>query len=192
MSLIEQFLIALGLSMDAFAAAVCIGLTLREFSPRNAATVGLYFGGFQAGMPVLGYLTATLFAEGMRAYDHWVAFGLLAFLGGRMVIGSFAGSSEKEDISREEAALGCRRLLPLAVATSIDAAAVGVSFAFIPPANLPFAFALIGAVTFVMSAVGVKIGCAAGVRFKAKAELAGGIILILIGCKILLEHLEVL
>ena len=173
--------------MDAFAVAVCIGLALREFSFKKALIVGLYFGVFQAGMPVIGYLVASLFSDSIIAYDHWVAFVLLGFLGVRMVLESF--KKEDHDVNKPDAqtALTPKKMIPLAVATSIDAMAVGVSFAFLK-VNIVSAVAFIGVTTLVISAIGVKIGCVFGVKFKSKAEFAGGIILIAIGVKILLEH----
>jgi putative Mn2+ efflux pump MntP len=185
MSFIEQILTAFGLSMDAFAVAICTGLSLKKFTLKAALTVGLYFGIFQAGMPVIGYFAGTFFADKINAVDHWIAFGVLGFLGARMILGSFG----KEDIpenSKEETSLGVKIMLPLAIATSIDALAVGVSFAFLSVEIAP-AVMLIGGITLVMSMIGVKIGNVFGARFKSKAEFAGGAILVGIGVKILLE-----
>ena len=184
MTFIELFLIAVGLSMDAFAIAICAGLTMPKATVKNAMTVGLYFGVSQAVMPVIGYLLAGLFAEAVTDYGHWVAFCLLCFIGGRMAGGSF----KKEDDAKREVTLSPGTMLPLAIATSIDAMAVGVSFAFLR-VNIVLAAAFIGVTTLVISMVGVKIGNAFGARFKSKAELAGGLILILIGIKILVENL---
>jgi putative Mn2+ efflux pump MntP len=186
-SLLELFLIAVGLSMDAFAVAVCHGLTMRRAGFGKALTVGLYFGAFQAGMPLLGFFAGARFADKIAAYDHWVAFALLLLIGGKMVRDSFGGECPD---AREEASLRFRKMLPLSLATSVDALAVGVSFSFLQVEILPAA-SLIGAVTLVLSAAGVKIGSAFGARFKAGAELAGGLILILIGVKLLLEHLGI-
>ena len=189
MSLIELFILAVGLSMDAFAVAICTGLTMPRATMKKALIVGLYFGIFQAGMPVIGYFVANLFANKITAYDHWIAFALLCFLGGKMIWESF----KKEECggAKQEASLGPKKMLPLAVATSIDALAVGVSFAFLRVSIIP-AVALIGVTTLVISMAGVKIGHVFGRRFQSKAEFAGGIILALIGLKILLEHLEVI
>ena len=187
MSLIELLLIAVGLSMDAFAVSICTGLAISKVTVKKALIVGIYFGAFQAGMPVIGYFAATLFAGMIIDYDHWIAFGLLCFLGGKMIIASF----KKEEKCCEEASLTLAAMLPLAVATSIDAMAVGVSFAFLQVSMLP-AVSIIGITTLVISVIGVKIGNIFGNKFKSKAEIAGGIILFLIGTKILLEHLEVL
>ena len=189
MNLIELFILAVGLSMDAFAVAICAGLTMPKATIKKSLIVGLYFGVFQAVMPLIGYFAATLFADYIIAYDHWVAFTLLCFLGGRMIWGSF----KKEDDADEqgEASLKPSKMLPLAVATSIDALAVGVSFAFLK-VNIAPAVSFIGVTTLVISMAGVKIGNVFGKRFKSKAELAGGIILVMIGAKILIEHLEVI
>ena len=193
MGFIELFLLAIGLSMDTFAVGITIGLTMKKITIRKALIVGLYFGIFQAGMPVIGYLLAIRFADLMVSYSPWIAFALLGFLGGKMIIGSFKKEeSSKINLKGEgipyEALLGPKEMLPLAVATSIDALAVGVSFAVLQVSIIP-AISLIGIVTFVVSMVGVKIGSLCGVRFKSKAEILGGVILIGIGLRILLEHL---
>jgi putative Mn2+ efflux pump MntP len=185
MNLFELFLIAVGLSMDAFAVALCTGLTMKTFRLRKALTVGLYFGVFQAAMPLVGYLLGSTFADKIMDYDHWVAFALLGFIGGKMIWESF---SPPDCNPEEEASLTCRAMLPLAVATSIDALAVGISFAFFEVEIVPSVL-LIGVVTLALSMVGVKLGNVFGSRFRAKAELAGGVILILLGVRILLEHL---
>ena len=184
----ELVILAIGLSMDAFAVAVCAGIPMRRVTVKNALIVGLYFGVFQAAMPLIGYFAASLFAEKIKAFDHWIAFGLLAFLGVRMIIGNFKKEENCED---QPSSLKPGKMLPLAVATSIDALAVGVSFAFLRVDIVP-AVSLIGAVTLVLSMAGVKIGKVFGSRFKSKAELMGGIVLVLIGLKILLEHLGVI
>ena len=185
MTYVELFILAVGLSMDAFAVAICLGLTLKKADFRKSLIVGFYFGVFQAGMPLIGYMAASLFANQIIDYDHWIAFVLLCFLGGKMILGSF----KKECCPDTEVSLKPTRMLPLAVATSIDALAVGVSFAFLQVSIIP-AVSLIGITTLIISMLGVKIGNAFGMIFKSKAELAGGVILILIGIKILLEHLE--
>jgi putative Mn2+ efflux pump MntP len=200
MGFIELFFLAVGLSMDAFAVAICIGLSLAKFRLKNALIVGLYFGSFQAGMPLIGYFVARLFAEYIIAYDHWVAFGLLGFLGGKMIYDSFkkVDSSEKSNtcvICNDNSCKTCNNenilkfnnMLPLALATSVDALAVGVSLAFLQVSIIP-AVSFIGIVTLVISMVGVKIGNIFGAKFKSKAQLVGGIILFLIGLRILLEH----
>ena len=186
MSLTELFIIAVGLSMDAFAVAVCKGLAMPRMSWKGALIVGLYFGGFQAAMPLLGYFLGSKFSMAIRAYDHWVAFLLLVLIGAGMVKESF-----EKDESCANASLDVRGMVLLAVATSIDALAVGVTFAFLNVDIVPDVY-FIGAVTFKLSMVGVKVGNAFGCKYKARAELAGGAILILIGLKILLEHLGML
>jgi len=183
----ELFLIAVGLSMDAFAVAICIGLTMSAPDIKKSLIVGSYFGAFQAGMPLIGYFAATQFADKIVSFDHWIAFGLLFLLGVKMIIGSF---KKEKPPGGCEASLSPAKMLPLAVATSIDAMALGISFAFLR-VNIITAVFLIGVTTFVLSACGVKIGNVFGIRFKSKAEFAGGAILILIGLKILLEHLDI-
>ncbi len=185
MSFVELLLIAVGLSMDAFAVAICKGLSIRELKPRYAVLVGLYFGGFQALMPVIGWLLGARFEHVIASFDHWVAFCLLAIIGISMIQEAF---SKAEELSDD---LGVRTMVMLAVATSIDALAVGITFAFLQVKILPAA-GLIGVTTFLLSALGVYIGRLFGLRYKAKAEFAGGVILILIGLKILLEHLGIL
>lgn len=183
MSLLELFIIAVGLSMDAFAVSICKGLSMRVMKAREATVVGLYFGGFQALMPALGYLLGVSFQQAITAYDHWIAFLLLGVIGFNMVRES--RDPESESCS---ASLHAREMLVLAVATSIDALAVGVTFAFLQVDILP-AVSLIGCTTFVLSVIGVKVGTVFGCRYKSRAEFTGGVILILMGCKILVEHL---
>lgn len=183
MSLTELFIIAVGLSMDAFAVSVCKGLAMPRMSWKGALIVGLYFGGFQAAMPLFGYFLGSRFSMAIRAYDHWIAFALLVIIGAGMVKESFEKEAECTNAS-----LDVRGMVLLAVATSIDALAVGVTFAFLSVDIVP-AVSFIGAVTFTLSIVGVKVGNAFGCKYKSRAELAGGAILILMGVKILLEHL---
>ena len=186
MNLAELFLLAVGLSMDAFAVSVCKGLAMKKATLRSMAIVGAWFGGFQALMPLLGYCLGTVFAGYITAFDHWIAFALLALIGAGMIREARGGEE-----SGSGASLAFRTMLLLAIATSIDALAVGVTFAFLD-VNLPFAIGFIGAVTFVLSAAGVHVGARFGAKYKARAELTGGIILILLGLKILLEHLGLL
>lgn len=186
MELYELFIIAVSLSMDAFAVSICKGLSIRALLPRHALIVGLWFGAFQALMPLAGWLLGAAFADMIAAVDHWIAFGLLCFIGGNMI--REALDREEEDCDPSLAPLA---MLVLAVATSIDALAVGVTFAFLRVDILP-AVTLIGACTFLISAAGVKVGNVFGARYKSKAELFGGVVLVLIGAKILLEHLELL
>ena len=182
MTLFELMLIAVGLSMDAFAVSVCKGLSVQKIQPRHALLAGLYFGGFQFLMPVIGWLLGVRFEALIQSVDHWIAFGLLSVIGLSMIRESRGGAEEMN------ADFGVRTMLLLAVATSIDALAVGVTFAFLSVSILP-ASGLIGVTTFLLSALGIWVGSVFGARFKSGAELAGGVILILIGLKILLEHL---
>lgn len=185
MSFVELFLIAVGLSMDAFAVSVCKGLSVKKLSPKHALLAGVYFGGFQFLMPVIGYLLGFRFEHFITNIDHWIAFVLLAFIGGNMIKESFGKSEELNDD------FSFKTMLLMAVATSIDALAVGITFAFLNVSIIPAA-GLIGVTTFIIAAVGIYIGNVFGAKYKSKAELAGGIILVLIGLKILLEHLGVI
>lgn len=184
MSFTEVFLLAVGLSMDAFAVSVCKGLAMREISLSKAVTVGLWFGGFQAIMPAAGYFLASTFAKYITSIDHWVAFVLLGIIGINMIREAFSGKQEDVDAS-----LSVKNMFIMAVATSIDALAVGVTFAFEfkSAAKMLPAALLIGITTLVISTVGVKVGNVFGSRFKSKAELLGGVILLFLGVKILIE-----
>lgn len=186
MGLFELLLLAVGLSMDALAVSICKGLSIQALKPRHAVTVGLWFGVFQALMPSIGYLLGSAFTDMITSVDHWIAFVLLAIIGGNMIRES--RDKEEENCS---SSLAFGEMLMLAIATSIDALAVGVTFAFLRVNLLP-AVTLIGVCTFLISAAGVKIGNVFGARYKSKAELLGGVVLILIGLKILLEHLGVI
>lgn len=183
MDTITILLIAVGLSMDAFAVAICKGLAVGKVTLRNVMTVGIWFGGFQAIMPVVGYYLGVQFRDSITAVDHWVAFILLAVIGANMMRESFSGDDEKMDGST-----GIRTMFLLAVATSIDALAIGISFAFLD-VGIFFSAALIGVTTFVFSVVGMIIGSTFGAKYKSKAEFVGGAILIILGTKILFEHL---
>lgn len=185
MSILDLFILAVGLSMDAFAVSVCKGLSLGKIKPKHMCIAGVWFGGFQALMPLIGYFLGSFFAEMIEKYDHWVAFVLLAIIGGNMIKESF-DKDEKVDSSMD-----VKSMLLLAIATSIDALAVGVTFAFLQVQIVP-AVSFIGVITFIFSAVGVKIGSLFGTKYKSKAELFGGIVLVLIGIKILLEGIGVL
>ena len=187
MGSVELILLAVGLSMDAFAVSICKGLAMKKADGRSMAICGAWFGGFQALMPLIGYFLGNLFANGIKAFDHWVAFGLLTFIGINML---------KEAWSKEEACdlnsnndLSVKNMFVMAVATSIDALAVGISLAMAGNVNIITAIFLIGIITFSFSAAGVKIGNIFGCKFEKKAQLAGGCILIFLGTKILLEHL---
>lgn len=185
MNLFSLFLLAVGLSMDAFAVSVCKGLAMEKITLKKAGIVGLWFGGFQALMPLIGYLVGSTFQQYITAIDHWIAFGLLAFIGFSMIKEALGDDEEAADDS-----LAIKTMFLLAIATSIDALAVGVTFAFLQVAIIP-AVSFIGIITFLLSAVGVKVGNHFGLKYKTKAELAGGIILLCIGIKILLEHLGI-
>ena len=187
MDILELLLIAAGLSMDAFAVSICKGLSVQRLKPRHYLLTGAWFGGFQALMPSIGFLLGSAFDQYISAFDHWIAFVLLAFIGGNMVRESLSGDEECHDDS-----FGLRTMFLLAVATSIDALAVGVTFALLPDVHILSAVSLSGAATFLLSALGLKVGNVFGLRYKARAELAGGVILILMGLKILLEHLGIL
>lgn len=186
MSLLELFILAVGLSMDAFAVSVCKGLSVRRGSMKQAITVGIWFGGFQALMPFLGYLLGITFSSLITNVDHWIAFVLLAFIGFNMIRES---RSEEENESNDR--FDFKTMLPLAVATSIDALAVGVTFAFLQ-VNIVPAVSFIGCITFLLSAIGLKAGNIIGAKNRSRAEFAGGLVLILMGIKILLEHLGVI
>lgn len=185
MELLELFLIAVGLSMDAFAVAISKGLSVRNLKTGHIIGVGLYFGGFQALMPMLGYLLGTQFKDYIVSIDHWIAFVLLCTIGANMIRES-RGKNEEEHLGDS---FSIRNMLVLSVATSIDALAIGVTFAFLRVSIIP-AIAMIGSTTFIISAVGVKIGNIFGEKYKSKAEIVGGLILIGMGINILLEHLR--
>lgn len=190
MGLWELVLLAVSLSMDAFAVSVCKGLSMQKASLKAGLLCGAWFGSFQALMPLLGFFLGSLFAKSIEAFDHWVAFGLLALIGANML----KEALEKKDgcCGCEKADLSCKAMFPMAIATSIDALAVGVSLSMTGGVNITLAVALIGAITFALSAAGVKVGSLFGSRFEKKAQVFGGVMLILLGLKILLEHLGVL
>ena len=175
--------------MDAFAVSICKGLSTRKVRPGNAVVAGLWFGGFQALMPVIGYYLGVSFADFVSDVDHWIAFVLLGIIGGKMIKESF--ENESCDVSAD---FSYGSMLPMAIATSIDALAVGITFAFLIPTvgKMLVAVLMIGVITFCLSGVGVKVGSVFGAKYKSKAEFAGGAILILLGLKILLEHLGIL
>ena len=188
MGFFELFLIGIGLSMDAFAVAICKGLGMERINKRDALLLALFFGGFQALMPLTGYLLGSRFASYIERWDHWIAFVLLALIGGNMIRES---REQEEEETKHCGSIRYRELFTLAVATSIDALAVGVTFAFLQ-VNIVPAITIIGCTTFVISIAGVYVGNVFGSRYKSRAELTGGVILILIGLKILLEHLGVI
>lgn len=186
MNFIDIFLIGVALSMDAFAVSICKGLSVEKVEAKHLLTVGVYFGGFQALMPMLGFLLGFRFEKLIVSVDHWIAFVLLAVIGGNMIREALS-----DEVPEHDASFGFKTMLPLAVATSIDALAVGISFAFLG-VSIVSAAILIGITTFVLSGVGVYVGNIFGAKYKSKAEIAGGAVLILIGLKILLEHLGII
>jgi len=188
LSLFDLFILSVGLSMDAFAVSICKGLAMEKITIKKLLIVGGWFGGFQALMPAIGYFLGSRFANYISKYDHWIAFGLLVIIGLNMVKDALSGDDDSKD---NNSSLKFKVMLVLAVATSIDALAVGVSFAFLQ-VNIIFAVIFIGVITFVLSGIGVKVGNVFGIKYKSKAELAGGIILVLLGIKILLEHLNLI
>lgn len=183
MGIIELILLSIGLAMDAFAVSICKGISMKRMNWRKALIIGMYFGGFQALMPVIGYFLGTAFESIITNIDHWVAFILLGIIGGNMIKEAFEDESENcnDDV-------GFKTMIMLAIATSIDALAVGITFAFLK-VNLIAAISMIGVITFVLSVIGTKIGNRFGDKYESKAELVGGVILVLLGIKILLEHL---
>ena len=187
---VELFLIGVGLSMDAFAVSICKGLGMSRLNMRQAAVISLFFGGFQALMPLIGWALGSQLADLITPIDHWIAFALLAFVGGKMLWDAFHEEDEQEGDAKD-AKLDLKELLMLAIATSIDALAVGITFAFLQVAIVP-SVTIIGVTTFVLSFVGVAVGHFFGARFEKPATIAGGVVLILIGAKILLEHLGVI
>lgn len=189
MGFVELLLLAVGLSMDAFAVSVCKGLSMKKADLKSGAVCGIWFGGFQALMPLIGFFLGTMFADAIKAVDHWIAFGLLVIIGINMLKEAFGKECDCEE---HDADLSVKAMFIMAIATSIDALAVGISLAMAGNVNIFTAVALIGVITFTLSAVGVKIGNIFGSRFEKPAQIAGGVILILLGTKILLEHLGVL
>lgn len=187
MDLLSLLLLAVGLSMDAFAVSICKGLAVGKVKAKHMCVVGAWFGGFQALMPAAGYLLGTRFEKSITAVDHWIAFVLLMLIGANMIREALSKGEEEE----ADASLSSKTMFLMAVATSIDALAVGITFAFLQVNIVPAALT-IGATTFLISAIGVKVGSVFGLRYKKRAELAGGAILCLLGVKILLEHLGVL
>lgn len=183
----ELIVLSLGLGMDAFAVSICKGLSMKKMNWKKALIIGLYFGGFQAIMPVLGYSLSKGFENFVTSIDHWIAFILLSIIGGKMVKDAF--SPENSENCNED--VGFKTMIVLAIATSIDALAVGITFAFLN-VNLILAIALIGSITFFLSVIGTKVGNIFGDRYENKAELLGGVILIFLGIKILLEHLNII
>lgn len=190
MRFLELLLTGVALAMDAFAVSMCKGLAMKKLNIKNGLIIALFFGVAQGIMPVIGWLLGTQFEKYITSIDHWIAFALLVFIGAKMLWDVFRG---EEDDPEKDARMDLRELFILAIATSIDALAVGITLAFIPPVTgIAGAASIIAAVTFIICLAGVVIGNLFGVRFKTKAQIAGGVVLILIGVKILLEHLGVL
>ena len=186
MGIVELLLLSIVLAMDAFAVSICKGISMKKMNWKKAIIIGLYFGGFQALMPTIGFFLGSAFQNLITSIDHWIAFLLLTIIGGGMIKESFGDDSENrnDDVS-------LKTMIVLAIATSIDALAVGITFAFLK-VNLILAVSLIGIITFVLVVAGTKIGNKFGDKYESKAELVGGVILVLLGIKILLEHLGVI
>ena len=183
MGILELIILAIGLAMDAFAVSICKGLAMKKTGIKECTIVGLWFGGFQAAMPLIGYFLGKAFEKYITSLDHWIAFILLALIGAMMI---------KESVEKDEeadASLSVKTMVVMAIATSIDALAIGISFGVLPDVNITLAVALIGIITLALCMVGVKVGNIFGAKYKSKAEFAGGIILVLLGTKILIEHL---
>lgn len=188
---IELFLLGIGLAMDAFAVSVCKGLGMHRLNKKQTFIIGLYFGGFQALMPLVGWLLGSQFQKYITRIDHWIAFILLGFIGGKMMIEAIREWNEEETVDVIDAPLDHKNMLVLAVATSIDALAVGITFAFLDTPIIE-AITVIGITTMIISIIGVVVGNFFGSRYKSKAEFIGGLILVFLGLKILLEHLGIL
>jgi putative Mn2+ efflux pump MntP len=188
MKFYELFVLAVGLSMDAFAVSICKGLAAKKAGLKEMLICGLWFGGFQALMPTLGYFLGSTCEQYIEKIDHWLAFGLLVLIGANMIRESFAKNRD----AHISDSFALKTMLPLAMATSIDSLAVGITFGLLPDVNIIEAVLVIGVVTFLFSAAGVKVGSVFGSKYQQKADLAGGIILILIGTKILFEHLGII
>ncbi len=188
MNVIEIFLFGVGLSMDAFAVAICKGLAMRKVNKKQMLIIALFFGGFQALMPYIGFILGSAFASKIIAYDHWIAFILLLYIGGKMIIEAIKEWKDEDKAKEMDPPLDLKELTLLAVATSIDALACGVTFSFCETFNIYSAITIIGLTTFVISIGGVYVGNIFGSKYKAKAQLVGGLILVFLGVKILLEH----
>ena len=188
MSALELFILAVGLSMDAFAVSICKGLAVKRIDMGKAGIVGLWFGGFQALMPMIGYFLGSRFSNAIQSVDHWVAFILLSLIGANMIREAM---SKDEDAGRDSGSLSFKTMLMLAVATSIDALAAGITFAFLD-VDIALAAGMIGCTTCIISMAGAKVGSVFGTKYKSKAEMTGGVMLILLGLKILLEHTGIL
>lgn len=188
MGIIDILLLGVGLSMDAFAVAVCKGLAMRKVNKKQCFIIALFFGGFQALMPLIGWAIGSTFADKITAFDHWIAFILLAYIGGKMVIEAIKEWKSEEKAEVLDPPLDLKELTVMAVATSIDALACGITFSFYENFNIVRSITIIGCTTFILSAIGVFVGNIFGSKYKTRAEFAGGLILIFLGLKILLEH----
>ena len=186
MGIFELILLSVGLGMDAFAVSVCKGISMKKMNWKKAGIIGLYFGGFQALMPVLGYFLGSTFASAIASIDHWIAFVLLGLIGANMIKEAFSNESDNNDDD-----VGFKTMIVLAIATSIYELTVGITYSFLN-VNLILAITLIGIITFVLSVIGTKVGNKFGSKYENKAEFIGGIVLMLLGLKILLEHLEII
>ena len=188
MDFLQISLIAIGLSLDAFAVSMCKGLGMKRLNRKHAFIIALFFGGFQALMPLIGWFLGTQFEQYIQSVDHWIAFGLLAYIGGKMLWDAIRGD-DGEEAQRVESKLDVKELVILAIATSIDALAAGITFAVLKTPIVP-AVTLIGLITLVLCFIGVSVGFRFGSKYEKAAQITGGVVLILIGLKILLEHLE--
>lgn len=188
---VTLLLMGVGLSMDAFAVSICKGLAMRRVNKKQCFVIALFFGGFQALMPLIGWFLGSQFEQYITSIDHWIAFILLCFIGGKMILEAVREKDEKDEVEQMDPPLDLKELFVMAVATSIDALAVGITFAFL---DIPIleAILVIGITTFIICVIGVYVGNFFGSRYKRKATLAGGVILVLLGVKILLEHLGIL
>ena len=187
MGLLELFILAVGLSMDAFAVSICKGLATEKVKLKHSLITGAWFGGFQALMPLVGFFLGTSFEKYVTKIDHWIAFILLGAIGANMIKEAF-----EKDNDGADASFGFKTMLIMAIATSIDALAVGITLALLPDINIIAAVSFIGVITFILSGIGIKLGCIFGAKYKSKAEFLGGAILIILGVKILLEHLNII
>lgn len=192
MGIIELVFLSIGLAMDAFAVSICKGLEMPVTNYKRAGIIALFFGAFQAGMPVIGYLLGSRFQKYIESVDHWIAFALLALIGGQMVCESFRKDGGEPENQEDSSVFGIKQLIILSIATSIDALAIGITFALLEGTNIFLSAGMIGIITFVISFAGVVIGNKFGNKYEKRAQLAGGIILIVIGLKILLEHLGII
>ncbi len=189
MGIAELLITAIALSMDAFAVSICKGLSAGKIKAKHMLICGLWFGGFQALMPLIGYFLGAAFADYITSFDHWIAFVLLGFIGGKMLLEAFGKEEAEECDCGADTAFSPATMLTMAIATSIDALAVGITFALLPDVDIAFAVSSIGVITLLISAVGVKIGSVFGAKYKSVAEICGGAILVIMGIKILIEHL---